>query len=167
MAKIKWESGPVPEGMEIRQVYGIILDRAGRVMLRADKKPDRIKYSLAGGRPEPYDAGIEDTCRRELLEEVNTEIEKPVYIGYQLVDEENGTPEYAQVRMAALIRNIGKKQPDPDNGKTYDRLMVAPECAAVLLQWGDVGYEQIMRARDIVCNQYGITAESDLVEEWV
>lgn len=167
MAKIKWESGPVPEGMEIRQVYGIILDRAGRVMLRADKKPDRIKYSLAGGRPEPYDAGIEDTCRRELLEEVNTEIEKPVYIGYQLVDEENGTPEYAQVRMAALIRNIGKKQPDPDNGKTYDRLMVAPECAAVLLQWGDVGYEQIMRACDIVCNQYGITTGSDPAEEWV
>ena len=88
----------------------------------------------------------ETAARRELLEEVNTEIEKPVYIGFQLVDEENGTPEYAQVRMAALIRNIGKKQPDPDNGKTYDRLMVAPECAAVLLQWGDVGYEQIMRA---------------------
>ena len=45
--------------------------------------------------------------------------------------------------------------------------MVAPECAAALLQWGDVGYEQIMRARDIVYNQYGITAESDLAEEWV
>ena len=41
MAKIQWESGSVPEGMEIRQVYGIILDRAGRVMLRVENKPDR------------------------------------------------------------------------------------------------------------------------------
>lgn len=167
MAKFRWETGPVPEGVEITQVYGIILDRAGRVMLRVENKLNCIRYSLAGGRPEPYDAGIEDTCRRELLEEVNTEIEKPVYIGYQLVDEENGAPEYAQVRMAALIRSIGKKQPDPDNGKTYDRLMAAPEHAVVLLQWGEVGYEQIMRARDIVCSQYGITAECDSAEEWV
>ena len=166
MAKISWKSGPVPEGMRITQVYGIILDRAGRVMLRAEKKTEGIKYSLGGGRPEPYDAGIEDTCRRELLEEVNTEIEKPVYIGYQLVDEENGTPQYAQVRMAAMIRRIGEKQPDPDNGKTYDRLMVSPERAAILLQWGNVGYEQIMRARDIVFMQYGIK-KSDSTEEWV
>ena len=166
MAKISWKSGPVPEGMRITQVYGIILDRAGRVMLRAEKKTEGIKYSLGGGRPEPYDAGIEDTCRRELLEEVNTEIEKPVYIGYQLVDEENGNPQYAQIRMAAMIRRIGKKQPDPDNGKTYDRLMVSPERAAILLQWGNVGYEQIMRARDIVFMQYGIK-ESDSTGEWV
>ena len=68
--------------------------------------------------------------------------------------------------MAAMIRRIGDKQPDPDNGKTYDRLMVSPERAAILLQWGNVGYEQIMRARDIVFMQYGIT-ESDDTEEWV
>ena len=80
MAIIKWESGPVPEGMKITQVYGIILDRTGRVMLRVDNKQGFIRYSLAGGRPEPYDAGIEETCRRELLEEVNTEIEKPAYM---------------------------------------------------------------------------------------
>ena len=74
-------------------------------MLRAEKKTEGIRYSLGGGRPEPYDAGIEDTCRRELLEEVNTEIEKPVYIGYQLVDEENGNPQYAQVQK--LIQESG------------------------------------------------------------
>ena len=166
MAKIRWESGPVPEGMKITQVYGIILDRAGRIMLRAEHKTDGVRYSLGGGRPEPLDSGIDDTCRRELLEELNTEIEKPVYIGYQLVDEENGTPDYAQVRMAALIRNIGKKRPDPDNGKTYDRLLVSPERVAILLQWGDVGYEQIMRARDIVYTEYGISG-TDCAEEWI
>ena len=145
MAKIRWESGPVPEGMKITQVYGIILDRAGRIMLRAEHKTDGVRYSLGGGRPEPFDSGIDDTCRRELLEELNTEIEKPVYIGYQLV---------------------GKTRPDPDNGKTYDRLLVSPERAAILLQWGDVGYEQIMRARDIVYTEYGISG-TDCAEEWI
>ena len=166
MTKIDWVAEAVPEGMTVRQVYCVMLDREGRVMLRVEKMPDRIKYSLAGGRPEAFDDGIEGTCRRELLEEVNTEIEPPVYIGYQLVNENNGVPAYAQVRMAALIRKIGKKQPDPDNGKTYDRLLVTPEKAAVLLNWGEVGYSQVMMAKEVIYRQYGITEASD-IEEWV
>ncbi len=166
MIKFSWVEEAVPEGMVIRQVYCIMLDWDGRVMLRVEKTPGRIRYSLAGGRPETFDNGIEGTCRRELLEEVNTEIETPVYLGYQLADEQNGTPAYAQVRMAALIRKIGEKKPDPDNGKTYDRLLVTPEKAAVLLNWGEVGYRQVMKAKEVVYSQYGITKASD-VEEWV
>ena len=166
MTKIDWVAVPVPEGMAVRQVYCIMLDRKGRVMLRVEKKPDRIKYSLAGGRPEVYDNRIEGTCRRELLEEVNTEIETPVYIGYQLVNEGNGTPAYAQVRMAALIRKIGPKQPDPDNGKTYDRLLATPEKSAALLGWGEVGYSQVMKAKEVIYRRYGITEASN-TEEWV
>ena len=82
MTKFHWVTEAVPEGMAVRQVYCIMLDRDGRVMLRVERKPGKIKYSLAGGRPEAFDRGIEGTCRREVLEEVNTEIETPVYIGY-------------------------------------------------------------------------------------
>ena len=166
MARFEWVGDRVPEGMRITQVYGIILDREGRVMLRLEKTAGGIRYSLGGGRPEPFDDGIEATCRRELLEEVNTEIETPVYIGYQLVDEEDGTPPYAQVRMAALIRRIGEKKPDPDNGKTYDRYMVSPERAAELLNWGDTGRAQVMKAKEVIYRQYGITGESSK-EEYV
>lgn len=166
MARFEWIGDRVPEGMRITQVYGIILDREGRVMLRLEKTAGGIRYSLGGGRPEPFDDGIEATCRRELLEEVNTEIETPVYIGYQLVDEEDGTPPYAQVRMAALIRRIGEKKPDPDNGKTYDRYMVSPERAAELLNWGDTGRAQVMKAKKVIYRQYGITGGSSK-EEYV
>ena len=166
MARFQWVGERVPEGMRITQVYGIILDREGRVMLRVEKRAGGIRYSLGGGRPEPFDDGIDATCRRELLEEVNTEIETPVYIGYQLVDEEDGTPPYAQVRMAAMIKRIGEKKPDPDNGETYDRYMVSPERAAELLNWGDVGYEQVMKAKEVVYRQYGITGGSSK-EEYV
>ena len=166
MAVYEWVAGQVPDGMKITQVYCVMFDRQGRVMLRLEKAPDRVRYSLAGGRPEPFDHGIEETCRRELLEEVNTEIEKPVCIGYQRVDEENGTPPYVQVRMAAMIRSVGEKRPDPDNGETYDRRMVPPEKAAELLRWGDVGRAQIMAAKDVIYRQYGITAAGS-AEEWI
>ena len=167
MAEFRWVDAPVPAGMKITQVYAVMLDRDSRVMLRVEKTTDgRTRYSLAGGRPEPFDRGIEDTCRREVLEEVNTEIETPVYIGYQQVDEEDGTLAYAQVRMAALIREIGIKKPDPDNGRIYDRLMISAEKAAELLDWGAVGTAQVMKARDTICQKYGIryTGKPD---EWV
>ncbi len=167
MPQIRWIADTVPARMEIRQVYCVMFDRLGRVLLRVIHKPDGgIRYSLAGGRPEPFDGGMEGTCRRELLEEVNTEIETPLYIGYQLVDEEDGTPPYAQARMAALIRKIGRKRPDPDNGKTYDRLLVPPEKAAVLLDWGSVGCQQILAAKQVVYTRCNITCTSDS-EEWV
>ena len=167
MATFRWISDAVPEGMKVTQVYAVLLDANGRTMLRLEKTGNGgTRYSLAGGRPEPFDSGIEDTCRRELLEEVNTEIETPAYIGYQLVDEENGTSAYAQVRMAALIRKIGEKRPDPDNGETYDRLLVSPEKAAALLNWGDVGTAQVMEARETIRRLYGIR-DTGKPEEWV
>ena len=74
MAKYEWIPEQVPDGMRITQVYCIMFDRQGRVMLRLEKEPGGNRFSLAGGRPEAFDDGMEATCRRELLEEVNTEI---------------------------------------------------------------------------------------------
>ena len=167
MPQIRWIADAVPASMKIRQVYCVMFDRQGRVLVRVIHKPEGgVRYSLAGGRPEPFDADPEATCRRELLEEVNTEIETPLFIGYQLVNEEDGTPPYAQVRMAALIRKIGIKRPDPDNGKTYDRLLVPPDKAAFLLNWGDVGRQQLLAAQQAIYPLYNIT-EPTFSEEWV
>ena len=52
------------------------------------------------------------------------------------------------------------------NGKTYDRLLVAPGKAAALLNWGDVGYSQVMKAKEVIYRRYGITEASN-TEEWV
>ena len=164
MASFTWKTTPVPEGMEIRQVYGIIFTDDGRVMLITENEANHIKYSLAGGRPEVYDKDMEDTCRRELIEEINTTIDKPIYVGYQLVDEQDGTPLYAQVRMAAMIRSVGPIRPDLDNGKIYGRFLTAPDRAAVLLNWGEVGEKQIRRAAEIMKNQFGVTLNNTLEE---
>ena len=67
-------------------------------------------------------------------------------VGYQLVDEGNGIPSYAQVRMTALIESIEEKKLDPATGLTYDRVLVPYYKASELLNWGDVGTKQIEAA---------------------
>jgi len=63
--------------------------------------------------------------------------------------------------MAALIDKVGEKTPDIANGKTYDRLLVSPSKAIELLNWGEVGYLQIMSAVEIVEAKYSIKLSVD------
>ncbi len=142
MSVYKWMDGEVSPELPIKQVYGIVFSKDGEILLKKDGK----NYSLPGGKPEQGDSGIEDTLKRELDEEVNVSICNIVMIGYQLVDEQNNIPPYAQVRMAAAITRIGDNRPDPDTGRTYERILVSPKQAAELLNWGDVGKQQIQAA---------------------
>lgn len=166
MAIFSWHDGEVPNEMQIKQVYGLVFTEDGRLLLRTEEKPNGMKYSLAGGRPETFDKSIEETVRRELVEEVNVSMKPPVIVGYQKVDEEDGTPPFAQVRMVALIDEIGEKRPDPDTGRTYGRYLTSPMKAAELLDWGDVGYAQIKTAMKIASASFGINSFSD-TEEFV
>jgi len=164
MATIKWRSGEVPEGMEIRQVYGIIFTKDGRILLRTYVEKGKRKYSFAGGTPESYDRDVEETLKRELLEEINTTIGNPLLIGYQEINEENNTPLYAQLRMVAIIEEIGEKRPDPDNGEIYDRLLTTPLKAIELLNWGEVGKTQIEEGFEIAKKKLGLKVSSSIEE---
>lgn len=157
MAIFTWHNGSSPEGMRVTQVYGLVFTNDGRLLLRVERKEERIKYSLAGGKPEKDDNGREETLKREFREEVNTSLKDGAYIvGYQQVDEEDGSPPYAQMRMTAIIDTIGRKQPDPDTGKTYDRLLTTPERAIELLDWGEVGAAQVNEAVRIAKEYLGL-----------
>ncbi len=81
-----------------------------------------------------------------------------------MVDEQDGTPLYAQVRMTAIVKCIGPVRPDLDNGKTYGRLLTTPGRAAALLNWGEVGDKQIQCAAEILKNEFGVTLKSTLEE---
>lgn len=78
-----------------------------------------------------------------------------------MTDEEDGSEPFAQVRMTAMIENIGPAKPDPDNGQTYGRFLTAPEKAAQLLNWGQVGNDQVYEAVSIARKKFGITRYSD------
>lgn len=154
MGVFEWHSGEVPENLKIKQVYGILFSTDGRVLLKCEVKQEGKCYSLAGGKPEPFDDGMEGTLRREVLEEVNCTIKEPILVGYQEVNEGNGIPPYAQVRMTAIIDKIGKLQPDPDNGETYERLLTPPQRAIELLNWGKEGRLQIEEAVRVIKENY-------------
>lgn len=147
MGVFEWFNGEVPEGLETKQVYGIVFSKDARVLLRAEETADGLVYSMGGGTPEPFDTDRVATLRREMIEEVNTTLEDAVHmVGYQEVHEPSGVPAYAQVRMTALIKEIGPALPDPDNGKIYKRILVSPQRAIELLNWKDTGKAQIEEA---------------------
>ena len=153
MAQITWERGNVPDNMEVSQVYGIFFDRQGRVLLRIEKG----RYKLTGGRPEAHDSDYFATLRRELREEANCSVGELRMVGYQKVDEGDGTPAYAQIRMAGFIEEMGEAKPDPDRlGWVYGRVFVSPLRAAVLLNWGQVGINQIYDAAVEVQTHFNI-----------
>ena len=168
MAVISWHLQEVPLKMETRQVYGVVFDAQGRTLLKIELKNNKNVYSLAGGTPEKFDNTRIDTLKREFVEEVNTSLKDEIYyVGYQEVDEEDGSPVYAQVRMTAMIDNIGEKLPDPDNGKTYDRVLVSPKKAIELLGWGEIGKQIIEEASKIAVEKFNLTLSTDEEEFFV
>ena len=67
-------------------------------------------------------------------------------VGYQKV-EEKGMPAYAQIRMTGIIKEIGEAKPDLDRPTwVYGRKFVSLLAVAVLLNWGQVGVNQIYDA---------------------
>lgn len=150
MINYKWYNGKVPKGIGIKQVYGIVFNEDGNIFLRID---DGL-YKLTGGRPEKKDKSIEDTLKREFIEEANITLKNIHILGYQLVEEDNKVKPYAQVRMIAQIDKIFENRPDLDNGKLYERVFKTPKETIELLNWGEVGKKQIEEAVKLAKKYY-------------
>ena len=138
MIKYKWIRKPVEQNIEIRQVYGIVFNDDGNILLRVDEN----EYKLTGGKPEAYDKNNSETLKREYLEELNVEIMEIQYLGYLLVEE--GKEKYAQVRMIAKIKNIRAIRPDLDNGKIYKRFMAKQENVKKYLNYADISGNEMI-----------------------
>lgn len=168
MIKIIWKPESLPNNIQVTQVYGIVFNKNGRILLKVENKNGKQVYSFAGGTPEDFDKTLEDTLNREMLEEVNTTLENElIYLGYQLIEGDGNRLPYAQVRMTGIIKHIGNKLPDPDNGETYERLLVSPYKAIKLLNWGEVGKGQIEEAIKKITQKYNLTIPLDEEEIWL
>ena len=167
MVKITWCFGEPPKDMKVRQVYAIVFDETGRTLLMAQKVKDKTVYGMIGGTPEAFDKNRIETVKREFLEEVNTSLKDPIkLVGYQIIEGDKDLPAYAQVRMVAMIDKIGKKQSDPDKGKTYDRILTTPEKAIKLLGWGESAEKPIMKAFEIAKKEFNLKVTSTQ-DEWI
>ena len=138
----------MPNGLEIRQVYGFVFSPDGRILLLEDEG----KFNLPGGRPENGET-MGETLIREVLEEVQVTIFSPEYLGFQLV---TTNEEFAQVRMLALADQIQPAAPDPSTGRKYPRLWVPPNHSNDLLKWGGSGDQQIASAT-AMASRLGVT----------
>ncbi len=141
MIDYKYYTEEVPKNMRITQVSGIILDEKKRVMIYQEKKGN---YRIPGGHPEKNET-LEETLKREVLEEVNVTIENISYLGFQEVIGDT-KDSYAQVRMLATIKSIGEERPDPAEQETYKRILIPLEELNDYLNWGSVGDEMTEQA---------------------
>ncbi|MFJ6217279.1 NUDIX hydrolase [Streptomyces sp. NPDC092296] len=136
MATFRWTTDPLPEGITVRQVYGFCFDASGRVLLREDEG----RYGLPGRKPEAGE-DARAVLERECLEESQITLDSLLYLGYQEVTEDGRQP-FAQLRYAARIGDFLPRQPDPDTGRTYGRLITPINKAPALLDWGIDGLLQ-------------------------
>ena len=142
--KLEWCPQALPHDLPVAQVYGFCFNQRGEILLTFDQGA----YGLPGGKPE-NDETREETLMREVLEEVQCEITDLEYIGFQRVSSDPdkfGGAVYAQLRYTCHITKLLPQMVDVATGRFIDRRFASPADAAVLLDWGDNGRQQIASA---------------------
>ena len=118
-----------PEGGKFQRVHAVLVTHDGRVLLRYKNGEARI----TGGRIDEIDTNLEAALRREVLEELNCEIDKVEYIGYleaEIMDDDVRMKEN-WARMVARVSKIlpPKADPDREGNWIYGRTLAPPEIA--------------------------------------
>ena len=152
-----WCPRPVPAGMPVVQVYGWLLDQAGRVLVQDTGDG----FNLPGGSPEPVDVDMAATVAREAMEESQVTVVDVVYLGYEQV-ERAGVPR-ALVRTVGRIGEFRPRHPDPDGGRMLGRLLTSLQKAPELLGWGRSGLAQAQAAARIARTWWGLPTDSPVL----
>jgi 8-oxo-dGTP diphosphatase len=150
-----WHEAPVPEGLEVTQVYGYLLcPQTGRVLVQDDEGT----WNLPGGTPEDWDSDLVATLVREAFEENQVRVGDTAYLGYQEVRRPGRVP-YAQVRMTGIIEEFAPRAPDPDGGRVYRRLMTSLEAAPDVLGWGEPAVLQAKAAARVARSRWSLPVD--------
>lgn len=131
----------------ITQVYGIIFDAEGRILIGRDSKGE--SWIIPGGHPEKGES-IEETFKREVLEEVDVEIDDIKPLGVQKAtfpDDPDKRKAIYQVRCIAKVKKLNPQTPDPANGSTWERKFVPAKDINKYVKWGKTGKAMFKDAR--------------------
>lgn len=125
-----------------QQVYAIgnLNGKVPLVTNAGSEKP----HNLPGGKTEPGES-IEQTLRRELIEECNMSVLSWQPLGYQILTEPDGK-KVAQFRVYAELEKIGEFVEDPAGSVTKNTLVGINEVND-MINYGDVGELMIKSAK--------------------
>ncbi len=121
------------------QVYGILFNQAGEILLIQEKG----KWKIPGGTPEGEETDV-DTLKRELVEEADISVSKIIPLGAQRVDYPNNPNKkegdlYYQLRYICLVDELLPQTPDPDTGITNPRKYIPADQITEYVKWGEAG----------------------------
>jgi len=136
----------------INQVYGIVFNDKGEILIAREKLED--KWAIPGGKPEAGE-NIEETLRRELVEEVDVSVSKVLPLGAQKVEldgDSDGKSISYQLRCIALLKELLPQTPDPAHGSTWERRFVPAEDINKYIKWGELGTMMFKDAIDLFKN---------------
>lgn len=131
--------GDIEKYSPITQVYGIIFNDKGEILVCRESKEGG--WIIPGGHPEKGES-IEETLKRELLEEVDVEVDDIKPLGVQKVtfpDDEDPDKAIYQVRCIAKLKKLNPQTPDPANGNTWERKFVPALEVTSYVEWGKTG----------------------------
>lgn len=135
---VEWIKTNSLEGMTpITQVYGVCFNDKNEILIA--RKEDRGYWIIPGGTPEKGET-IEETLKRELIEEADVEVKNIKILGAQKVYPEGKPKEYAyQVRCICELDKILPQTPDPDDNKNWERKFVPASKITEFVKWGITG----------------------------
>ena len=138
----------------ITQVYCLCFNHEGNILVvRKQANTNEIKsWNLPGGTPEVGEIP-EDTLKRELIEEADVTLSKFGMLGaFEVFAPENsnnnGSEHFYQLRYAGSIKDINPQTPDPDDGKTFERLFIKPNEFTSYIKWGELSDVLLTSALD-------------------
>lgn len=134
------KDGNLEKYSPISQVYGIVFNNNGEILIARSKPED--SWVISGGTPEAMEMA-EETLRRELREEVNIKVGKILSLGAQKVEPEvavnNNKGTSYQLRYVVLLDKMLPRSLDPANGRIWERKFVSVEKITEYVKWGETG----------------------------
>lgn len=135
----------------VTQVYGIVFNDKGEILVA--RETSEGKWQIPGGKPE-NDETVEETMRRELLEEVDVKAGNIYPLGAQKTEMPNNPNKvegdlFYQLRCVVELGELLPQTPDPDRGNIWERMFVPADKITEYIKWGETGNTMFKDAIDL------------------